>query len=278
MSRKNTCAEKPEYWVLSFSGGKDSTALGLEWLRRRKLDPITYPLDEVIYCDTGMEFPAMADHVARLERIFTDAGIKFTRLKAERSFEWYMFEYTTKRKNHAIQGVKGLGWPRPQVRWCTGELKNEVISRYVKQLWSQRTVVQLVGLAADEGYRLERKNNQDPSHRHPLIEWGWTEADCLKYCYDHGFDWSGAYQLFRRLSCWCCPLKSLAELRVLWKNFPDLWKRLSDLDHRSWSQFKKDYSVDQLEIRFRFEEERLSSGLSMKSRDFYKLLKQRLRR
>ena len=45
----------PEYWVLSLSGGKDSTALGLEWLGRHKTDPVTYPLDEVIYCDTGME-------------------------------------------------------------------------------------------------------------------------------------------------------------------------------------------------------------------------------
>jgi tRNA(Ile)-lysidine synthase TilS/MesJ len=34
---------KPEYWVLSLSGGKDSTALGLEWLARSKADPVTYP-------------------------------------------------------------------------------------------------------------------------------------------------------------------------------------------------------------------------------------------
>ena len=53
----------PEYWVLSLSGGKDSTALGLEWLTRHRADPATYPLDEVIYCDTGMEFPAMVEHL-----------------------------------------------------------------------------------------------------------------------------------------------------------------------------------------------------------------------
>ena len=53
---------QPEYWVLSLSGGKDSTALGLEWLKRHQQDPVTYPLHEVIYCDTGMEFPAMVEH------------------------------------------------------------------------------------------------------------------------------------------------------------------------------------------------------------------------
>lgn len=72
----------PEYWVLSLSGGKDSTALGLEWLKRHQQDPITYPLHEVITCDPGMEFPAMYDHLDRLEQIFTDAGIKFTTVKS----------------------------------------------------------------------------------------------------------------------------------------------------------------------------------------------------
>lgn len=89
---KSETNPRPEYWVLSLSGGKDSTALGLEWLTRHRADPATYPLDEVIFCDAGMDFPAMMDHISKLERIFTDAGIKFTRLKAEHSFEWFMFE------------------------------------------------------------------------------------------------------------------------------------------------------------------------------------------
>ena len=38
----NEINQKPEYWVLSLSGGKDSTALGLEWLARHKADPVTY--------------------------------------------------------------------------------------------------------------------------------------------------------------------------------------------------------------------------------------------
>lgn len=84
---------RPEYWVLSLSGGKDSTALGLEWLTRHQADPSTYPLDEVIYCDVGMEFPQMVEHINRLEAIFTDAGIKFTRLSSGKSFEYWMFEY-----------------------------------------------------------------------------------------------------------------------------------------------------------------------------------------
>ena len=88
-----------------------------------------------------------------------------------------------------------------------------------------------------------------------LVEWGWTEADCLQYCYDKGFDWGGLYNIFKRVSCWCCPLKSLNELRQLRHNFPDLWATLLDWQHKTWRKFRADYSVDELEERFAKEDE-----------------------
>lgn len=102
----NEINQKPEYWVLSLSGGKDSTALGLEWLARHKADPVTYPLHEVVYCDTWMEFPAMMEHINQLEKIFMDAGIKFTRVQNPKSFDWFMFEYQPKRHNPELQDKK----------------------------------------------------------------------------------------------------------------------------------------------------------------------------
>lgn len=263
--------------MLSLSGGKDSTALGLEWLKRHQQDPVTYPLHEVIYCDTGMEFPAMVEHINRLEQIFTGAGIKFTRLKSEKSFEWYMFDCIITHRNPKLEGTVGRSWPTPKARWCTAWLKAEIIDRYLRQLKAKYTVIQLIGLAADETRRLEKKNNQKPNHKHPLIDWGWTEADCLKYCYDHGFDWGGLYEMFHRVSCWCCPLQSLDELRKLRKHFPDLWEKLLDMEHRTWGTFKDRYTVDQLEIRFAFEEERLAAGLPVnRTREFMSALRKRL--
>ena len=267
---------KPEYWVLSLSGGKDSTALGLEWLKRHQQDPVTYPLHEVMYCDVGMEFPAMVDHINRLEKIFAGAGIKFTKLKPKKSFDYWMFEHWPKFKPTGKYKNQGCSWPSPQVRWCTTHCKTQVLDGYTNKLQKTYKVVKLIGLAADEKHRLERKNNQNPNHRHPLIDWNWTEADCLQYCYAAGFDWGGLYELFGRVSCWCCPLKSLSELRKLRTHYPDLWARLLDMEHRTWKTFRADYSVDQLEIRFSFEEERLAAGLPIKGREFMAALRQRL--
>ena len=256
---------KKDYYVASFSGGKDSTAMVLRMIE------LGEHLDEVLLCDTYKEFPAMYRHIEKVKKVVEDAGIKFTTIRAEKDFDYLMFEVKKTRGKHADQ--IGRGWPNPITRWCTGELKRDVVRRYLSKLRKTHNIIQCIGLAADEGYRLERKNNQNINHRHPLLEWGWVEADCLKYCYDRGYDWEGLYEIFKRVSCWCCPLRGLEELRKLWKCFPDLWDQLKNMDSRAWNQFRADYSVRDLELRFQFEEERLAQGQSITNRDFHNQLK-----
>ena len=256
------------YITVGFSGGKDSTALVLRMIE------LGEHIDEVVCCDTYKEFPAMYRHIEKVRKVIEGNGIKFTMLRCEKSFDHYMFEYEPKKGNH--KGELGLGWAYPTMRWCTGYLKRDIVGKYFRDLRKQYNVIQCLGIAADEGYRLERKNNQQENHRHPLVEWGWNEKQCLQYCYSKGYDWEGLYEIFSRVSCWCCPLKPFEELRKLRKHFPELWEELKDMDKRAKNQFKKDYSVEQLEIRFDFEEERKAQGLSITNREFHRKLKVRL--
>ncbi len=72
---------------MNFSGGKDSTFLLLEMIRR------DMPIDAVITVDTGMEFPAMYDHIDKVDDfLWTERGIRLTRLKAEKTIAEIMFE------------------------------------------------------------------------------------------------------------------------------------------------------------------------------------------
>lgn len=73
----------------------------------------------------------MAEHINRLEQIFTGAEIRFTRLKSEKTFEWYMFDYYPKRSNPALKDKSGWSWPGPKARWCTKVLKTKVINKYL---------------------------------------------------------------------------------------------------------------------------------------------------
>lgn len=260
--------DKQNYFIVSFSGGKDSTAL---LLRLLELDE---QIDEVIFCDTYKEFPAMYKHIERIKEVVAAHGIKFTELKADKDFDYYMFEHEPKRRTDKYAGFKGYSWASSRTRWCTQLLKVSIIDKYIKSLGD---VVQYVGIAADETKRLERKITETGNRCYPLVEWGWTEEDCLNYCYALGYDWDGLYKDFKRVSCWCCPLKSLEELRVLFKKYPDLWEQLKEMDKNTWRQFRPDYSVEELDKRFEFEEQRLEQGKSIKNREFYKELKELLR-
>lgn len=55
-----------------------------------------------------------------------------------------------------------------------------------------------------------------------------------------------------------------------------MWAQLEKWDDSTWRQFRKDYSVRELEIRFALEKEWSVDGKSIRSRDFYDALKQRI--
>lgn len=269
---------KKQKWVVAgFSGGKDSTAMVLRMIE------LGEQLDEVICCDTFKEFPAMYRHIEKVRKVIEKAGVKFTLLRAEQTFDYLMFEHKPNRKKEERRHLLGYSWAGPRNRWCTSKLKIDIVRKYLKQLSETYQIIQCNGIAADEQYRLERKNNQTEEKRHPLVEWGWNEEYCLKYCYSKGYDWEGLYEIFRkkdgrcpRVSCWCCPLQSLEDLRILRKNFPHLWEELEDMDNRTWRKFTATYSVADLEKRFAFEEERIEQGLSIRNKDFFTQLKARL--
>lgn len=213
--------------VASFSGGKDSTAMVLRMIERGD------QLDEVIFCDTGMEFPAMYSHIGRVREAVESEGVKFTVLKADRTFDWYFLEKPVDSEVHGH--YRGYAWPSMRMRWCTRHLKAEVSDRYPKGIRERCGDVTLcTGLAADEGKRIQRGINRN--NRHPLAEWGWTEDMCLGYCYGKGYDWydpstgKGLYEIFSRTSCWICPLGTIDNFRQLRRWYPELWARIGEME------------------------------------------------
>lgn len=253
---------KDKLYVASLSGGKDSTAMVLRLVKEN------WPLDLVLFCDTGLEFPQMYEHVRKVEQALP---VPVVWLKAERDFEYYLLYHTPKRRNSELEGMSGLSWPGPQKRWCTSTLKVQVINRYLAKLREDYDIVQYIGIAVDEQQRAKE-------FCYPLIEWGMTEKDCLQYCYDRGYDWGGLYRLFNRVSCWCCPLQGLDELRTLRREFPKLWAQLLEWESRTWRTFRKDFSVDELEMRFRLEEKWKQEGKRIRGKEFFRELKKRLGR
>lgn len=200
-------ANGKQFHAVSLSGGKDSTAMLLLMIER------DMPINMVLSADTGMEFPEMYEHLAKLdEHLFRERGIHITTLRHPKGFEYLMFDEPKQKprslENRAKLGIPpyGNGWPGIRVRWCTGQLKTHLITKEVNRLKGELGAIHYVGIAADEAWRCK-------DERYPLVEWGITEAQALQACYDRGFDFGGLYEIYHRASCWCCPFQRIDELR-----------------------------------------------------------------
>lgn len=237
------------YTMASFSGGKDSTAMVLRMIERGDR------LDEVVFCDTGMEFPSMYGHVAEVREAVEAAGVRFTALRNPEGFVRLLCEKPVPSRKYGEH--PGYGWPRAYARWCTKHLKQKPMAALGREREAEFGEVQWCdGLAFDEGERILRRQNA--GKRHPLTEWGWTEADALRYCCGRGFDWDGLYRHFPRTSCYCCPLQPLSSLRTLRREYPELWENIGRLEARTQRTtnptFKPLKSWADLEERFAREE------------------------
>lgn len=123
-------ANGKQFHAVSLSGGKDSTAMLLLMIER------DMPINMVLSADTGMEFPEMYEHLAKLdEHLFRERGIHITTLRHPKGFEYLMFDEPKQKprslENRAKLGIPpyGNGWPGIRVRWCTGQLKTHLITK-----------------------------------------------------------------------------------------------------------------------------------------------------
>lgn len=212
-----------EYFIASCSHGKDSQAMVRGLIRKG------YPLNEVVFYDTGAEFRAIYDARDHLLQLLNGKGIKYTELHPTRPFFYDMLEkpvYSKKNGHHC-----GYGWCGGRTRWGTAA-KTAALDKYMDGIRAKGfNVTQYIGIAADEALRITR--NREKGKRLPLVEWGWTEADCLALCYADGVTWEEngirLYDILDRVSCWCCANKNLKELRNIRKYLPDYWERMKGL-------------------------------------------------
>lgn len=214
--------------IISFSGGKDSTAMLLMMIEKGIY------IDEVIHFSMGdWEWDEMNEHIEKVKQSIPK-DIKFTTLSDEERKE---------------RDFKKYGFPSLWARWCTG-IKEKTITKYLKNNYPNGYTTYL-GIAADEKERTENKYKEKYNVEYPLVDWGITEEEALEYCYSLGYDWGGLYKEkpSKRLSCWCCPLQRMDDLRFLYTAHYEKWKELREMQKLSWTTFKMDgrttiYSIE----------------------------------
>lgn len=244
-------------YIASVSFGKDSLAMLL-----RLLEDNT-PLDEVIFYDTGMEFNSIYRNKNRIIDVLTEKSIKFSVLHPITPFLYDMFVRPVRYKNQGNREYPihyGYEWCGGNARWGTSG-KLSAIRNHYKENYPGEQIFEYVGIAADEPSRIRTHNHGNATKLYPLVDWKMTEADCLQFCYDRGYNWDEngieLYDILDRVSCWCCRNKNLRELKNIYMYLPDYWQRLRGLQSRIDSPMKGvGKSVFQLEERFKKEIEK----------------------
>lgn len=209
-----------------------------------------YPLDYVVMYDTGMEFDAIYRLRDRLQPMIESYGAQLVILKPKHDFLWTMLERPVTKRDGTSQ--RGYKWCGGTCRWGTTDKLSE-IGKFKRNLHDD--VTDYVGIAYDETERFTKAKQSGKVM--PLVEWKMTEADCLRYCREHGCDWQedgvDLYDILDRVSCWCCRNKNLKELRNMMVYLPQYWERLKELQSKIDIPFKGERTIEQLERKFKCE-------------------------
>ena len=231
--------------ILSLSYGKDSLAcLGA-------IEKLGWPLDRIIHAEVWatdtipadlsqmVEFKAKADQI-----IAARWGIEVEHVRAKLTAQDIM--YHVRRSGNRPGQI--AGWPMVSKCELQKPLKRQPIER------ATRGTITYLGIAADEPNRFGSLSH---TRRSPLVELGWTEADCRQWCEENGL-LSPIYTTATRGGCWFCHNQSVNQLRLLRQNYPDLWALMLKWDADSPVTFHADgHTVHDFERRFQAEDENL---------------------
>lgn len=249
-------------YVLSLSYGKDSLAcLGA-------IEKLGLPLDRIVHAEVWAtdtihaDFPGMVEFKKKADEIILRRyGIEVEHFRAGVTYEEQFYKI---RHNKRLGKECIYGFPIMKGAWCNSKLKMAALQK------CKTKGVQYIGIAYDEPNRFHVLTE---NKRSPLVEAGWTEEMCRKWCEQNDL-LSPIYSTSSRGGCWFCHNQGVGQLRLLRKIHPELWQLLLKWDKDSPTPFKPDgHTVNDYEKRFCLEDE----GLIDKNEPFrWKMLKEPL--
>lgn len=251
---RNGGCKVPEH-ILSLSYGKDSMAMF------GACELLGWPIDRVVTAEVWAtdtipaDLPPMVEFKAKADKIIKDrwgievehyASKKCEKCEADKVTYDMCFNAKILKGKH-VGSIKG--WPMQKGNWC---LKLKLTA--LQQMNIRHGDIQYIGIAADEPNRF---HNLTDSKRSPLVSAGWDEAYCRQWCEENDL-LSPIYTTATRGGCWFCHNQGVNQLRLLRKNYPELWFLMLKWDADSPVSFHADgHTVHDFDRRFQLEDEGL---------------------
>ncbi|NLX64375.1 MAG: phosphoadenosine phosphosulfate reductase family protein [Clostridiaceae bacterium] len=214
---KKTAATYPrENVVISFSGGKDSTATA-----DLTISALSDPSLVHIFGDTTLEFPFTIEYVKRYRENNQKAIFKVARNKDQNFYEV----------------CDDIGPPSRVMRWCCSMFKTGPITRVFNSLYQDTDVLTFYGIRKNESVSRSKYNRVEDNAESIKIQkqkvaspiFYWKDIDVWLYILSRKIDFNDAYRVgYDRVGCWCCPNNNeRAQFlsRIYMPEKSDMWRK-----------------------------------------------------
>ncbi|MGD0996664.1 MAG: phosphoadenosine phosphosulfate reductase family protein [Candidatus Bathyarchaeia archaeon] len=205
----NSNTTTDEKYVLSFGAGLNSTALLIYLVDNG------FPLDEVVFADTGGEIPETYTHLKNVDTYLSRYGILLTIVRSKSGKTLYD-------KCMSRKVIPSQLW-----RWSTRDFKITPIYSHYRSL--EAHVNQYLGIAYEERDRKRESGVEYVTNTFPLIDKKFSRQDCVDIILASDYDFSMPV----RSGCFFCPFNSLSRWTELFEQHKDLFIKAMLLEENS---------------------------------------------
>ena len=246
------------YHVISWSGGKDSTATIL--LFHKHEEELMNPGDRVIIVFAEVLFdaksnisghnPDIIDFIHEKKKVFESWGydVRILHANGKRKDFLDFFHHTMgKSRLHPEHEGMRYGFPASGICGVKRDLKLKPIEDFKKTLKNTEHI-DYVGIAKDEPTRLVALY-KEANTVSLLDKYGYTEEDARMLCLENDM-LSPQYLLAdgkqKRDGCWFCPNAKLCEHKAIKDRLPEAWAKYVSLEdepnvaYSKWNVFAKE--------------------------------------
>lgn len=191
--RKAAARFDEEHLVISFSGGKDSTATADVVMKAMSNASLVH-----IFGDTTLEFPSTMEYARRYRRDHPQA----------------IFEVARNDEQVFMDVCEDIGPPARMMRWCCSMFKTGPITRVINGFYRNQQILTFYGIRKSESVSRSKYNRIEDDAESVKIQqqtvaspiFFWKDLDIWLYLLSERIDFNDAYRLgYDRVGCWCCP-------------------------------------------------------------------------
>ena len=179
--------------VISFSGGKDSTATADVVVKALSNPSLVH-----IFGDTTLEFPSTIEYAHRFRENHPQA----------------IFEIARNDEQVFYDVCEDIGPPARMMRWCCSMFKTGPITRVINGFYRNQQILTFYGIRKSESVSRSKYNRIEDNAEAVKIQqqtvaspiFFWKDIDVWLYLLAEKVDFNDAYRLgYDRVGCWCCP-------------------------------------------------------------------------